>query len=72
MSKMYQHTMTLQLIIETVSSKCVMEMCVQIVSTHMTLQLITETVSKCVMEMCIQNVSTHNDIATIHTDSAWW
>ena len=34
MSKMYQHTMTLQLIIETVSSKCVMEMCVQIVSTH--------------------------------------
>ena len=39
MSKMYQHTMTLQLIIETVSSKCVMEMCVmemcvQNVSTH--------------------------------------
>ena len=34
MPKMYQHTMTLQLIIETVSGKCVMEMCVQNVSTH--------------------------------------
>ena len=34
MSKMYQHTMTLQLIIETVSGKCEMEMCAQNVSTH--------------------------------------
>ena len=39
MYKMYQHTMTLQLITETVSGKCVMEMCVmemcvQNVSTH--------------------------------------
>ena len=34
MSKMYQHTMTLQLIIETVSGKCVMEMCVQNVSIY--------------------------------------
>ena len=34
MSKMYQHTMTLQLIIEIVSGKFVMAMCVQNASTH--------------------------------------